>query len=630
MNRLLFLLLPAVVLLLPAISAGASAGDGSSLEAPGRVINLDPILISAKRTFDYDTSRSVPENAVVYTTEDWSLFPSYSVPAFLNYIPGVDVSLGYEFGLASDITIHGSQARQVLVMVDDIPFNTQLSGQSNPSQLPLAASKRIEIIKGAASSAWGSSLGGVVNVITADAGQSPVPMVKLSERFAEYETVQHDLSLSGKTGETGYLLSGSFFDTAGTGTDTDSRKSEFLGKLSQPINDLVRVTGTFGYSGAAVRSEIRRNNRRYFRPYQARYGKFQLEPLQPGDWNYKIAYKFNNQDLTTDTYNILTGQQLGSSVGRHVFHGLSLNTDFRLRADDLLVVGSDFEWQEIKSNNYLNSSKKISIQAPYANYTCRIAPWDFIPGIRFDNNDRFGSQWSPSFGTVYNFSEQTRGRFKVSRAFNAPPLMWIYNDDPAFLVGPNLDLKAERGVQYEWGIETRLERLKIDLSWYWADIKDALSIVYNSDLGLFRAENIRKFRRQGVDLELKYPLSKLWTLFAGGAFNHSVNRTTGQIVRGNGSTRQSFTWGAQYKTQGGLGVNFYGYYKRWDSSAAAEPNDRKPIFDLKITQDLRHLCASADVQLFLNIHNITNSKYWSDISYPLPGRYFEGGFSLQF
>ena len=597
---------------------------------PGRLIHLEPIIITAKRVLDDDTVQSVAENAIVYTEKDWGLFPSYSAPAFLNYIPGLDVSPGHEFGKAADITIHGSQARQVLVMVDDIPFNTQLSGQSNLNQLPFNALKQIEIIKGASSSAWGSSLGGVVNVITQDVGQTPVPVVKLSERFAEFETVQHDLNVAGQSGETGYLVSGSFFDTAGTGTDTDSHRSEFFSKLSRPVHDLMRITAAFGYSGAVVQSEIRRTNRQYYRPYQARYGKVQLEPVQDGDWNYKIAYKYNNQDLTADTYNSLTGQQLFSSIGRHVFHGISVSTDYRVRAEDVLVLGSDFEWQGIKSNNYLNSSKNISIQAPYTNYTCRIDQWDFIPGLRFDNNNRFGSQWSPSLGTVYRFTERTRGRFKVSRAFHAPPLMWIYNDDPAFLVGPNLDLKAERGFQYEWGVETQYKRLQFDVSWYWADIKDALSIVYNSDLGLFRAENIRKFRRQGVDAQLSYPLSESWTVFAGGAFNHSVNRTTGQIVRGNGSTRQSFTWGAQYHNQGGLGVNMYGYYKRWDSSAAVEPNDRKPIFDVKITQDLRDICPRTDAQIFLNIHNIANSKYWADFSYPLPGRYFEGGFSFRF
>ena len=35
-------------------------------------------------------------------------------------------------------------------MVDDIPFNTQLSGQANPSRLPVDNIERLEVIEGAA------------------------------------------------------------------------------------------------------------------------------------------------------------------------------------------------------------------------------------------------------------------------------------------------------------------------------------------------------------------------------------------------------------------------------------------------------------------------------------------------
>jgi hypothetical protein len=37
-----------------------------------------------------------------------------------------------------------------------------------------------------------------------------------------------------------------------------------------------------------------------------------------------------------------------------------------------------------------------------------------------------------------------------------------------------------------------------------------------------------------------------------------------------------------------------------------------------------------DLELFLNLYNLTNSKYWSSPTFPLPERYFEGGVSVSF
>ncbi len=595
------------------------------------IIYLKPIIVSAKRTESFGLEESyVAENATVITRDEINNLPARNLTEALRYVPGVDIAPGFKFGQASAVTIHGSNARHVLLMVDDIPFNTHLSGQANPTQIPLMNVKQIEVIKGASSSAWGSSLGGVINVLTQDVGDTAVPKISLKETYAEYETTQHDLNLSGKIQDAGYLLSGSFFSADGIGANDDVKESKFFGKIAQPLGEDFNISASFGYSGAKAVDEVIRSHRLYERPYQARYGKLQLGYEPRDDFNCKIAYKYNNQDISTDIYNTLTAQQLSSTVSHHVFHGLSLNADYRFENDDLLVAGADFEWQEIKSNNYLTSSQDISIQAPYMNYTFQQERWELIPGIRFDNADRFGNQWSPSLGYVYHFNSNTLGRAKVARDFNAPPLLWIFNDDPTLLVGPNPDLKAERGILYELGLETEVKKLNAKLNWYWADIKDALNIVFNSDLGVFRAENVRKFRRQGVEGNLRYKLSPEWQIYGNAGFNHSVNRTTRQIVRGNGTARQSFQLGVQYKHDKGFGCHLLGSYNRWDSVPSQEPNDRKPVFDLKVTQDFKRIFHHTDVQFFVHVYNIANSKYWSDISFPDPERYFEGGFVLSF
>jgi outer membrane receptor protein involved in Fe transport len=312
---------------------------------------------------------------------------------------------------------------------------------------------------------------------------------------------------------------------------------------------------------------------------------------------------------------------------------MSLNGSMDIFEYSTLVIGADFDWHALKSNRYLDRGKNISMQAPYMNATIPWDQWDFITGVRYDHNQRFGSQTSPSFGMVYHFEDlrETLMRAKVSRGFNAPPLLWIFNNDPSAFVGANPDLKAERSTAYEAGLETNLlPSLAVGLNFYRADVKDAIALVFDAGNGVFIQKNFRKFRRIGGELLLNYRLNDELALYTSGAFNDVENKATGQQVRDAGIARQKFTLGTDYKNAHGFGVNVSGYYNRWSSAASLRPNDRKPIFDMKLTKEFKGAAPNIDVETFLNIHNLTNSKYWSSISFPLPERYFEGGFSVKF
>src|SRR5262249_34430965 len=149
----------------------------------------------------------------------------------LKYLPGVDVKVNTEFGQASSLSMNGSDSRQVLLMVDGIPFNTQLSGQANPARVPLEIIDRIEIIKGGLSSVWGSSLGGVINVITKDTGSKAGIHGTLNSSYGEFATIRNSFDMSGKAGKAGYFLAGSFLDTDGPMAATEAKEKKGFGKL---------------------------------------------------------------------------------------------------------------------------------------------------------------------------------------------------------------------------------------------------------------------------------------------------------------------------------------------------------------------------------------------------------------
>jgi len=599
----------------------------NSWKLSSEFINLGTIFITAKRS-DSEEEHTA-ENVMVYTREDIERSSANNLGEAVKYMPGVDISVTNQFGQATALTIHGSASRQVLVMIDGIPFNTQISGQADPTIIPVEHIERIEVIKGASSSAWGSSLGGVINVITKDTGNSAIPTGQFKSTFAEFGTTKNSLELAGKISELGYFVSGSYLETNGTRARSDVQENKIFGKLSYPLTDNTKITGSFGYTGAHVHDGIFSDDTWVSMPYIARYGKINLENQQD-DFNINIAYKYNDQDILSDTYVASTGDLDSSNLYYNTYQGVSITGSLHLRDKDVWAFGSDFDWHEFKSNNFLDNSKRISMQTPYMNYTYKWHNWDFIPGLRYDHNQQFGSQTSPSLGMIYHFEDarQSLARFRVSRAFNAPPLMWIYSDDASQWVGPNPDLKAERATMYEAGFETKpFASVKIKLDLYRADVKDALALVW--DAGVYKYDNFKKFRRQGAELSLHYQVNDDLTLRASGAFTDVENRETRKLVRDADIARQSFSLGANYKNEKGSGFHLYGSYRRW-SADPGEANDRKFILDAKLTQEFKDVKGNIDLEIFLNIYNLTNSKYWSNPDYPLPRRYFEGGFSLKF
>jgi iron complex outermembrane receptor protein len=81
--------------------------------------------------------------------------------------PGVAVDDYGGLGHLATVSIRGSTASGVLVLLDGMPLNTGLGGGVDLSSIPRSWIDRIEIVRGAEGAHYGSgSLGGVVNVIT--------------------------------------------------------------------------------------------------------------------------------------------------------------------------------------------------------------------------------------------------------------------------------------------------------------------------------------------------------------------------------------------------------------------------------------------------------------------------------
>jgi len=595
-------------------------------------IELEKIIVTSKRT--PVGLGEVTDDVIVVTEEEIKTFPAQDLGEALKYVPGVDIKPRQGFGRANTVVIRNADPRQVRVMIDGIPLNTQTGGSVNVSMIPIENVEKIEVIKGAASHIWGSSLGGVVNVITKDTGDTVVPKGSLTATLSEYRTKKESLDLSGKAGIFSYYLFSSYMESGGEGPRDDVLEKKGFAKVSYDLDDMGKVFGAWGYSGGDINNGVYPDDRTWdAQPYRLRYGKIGWEAGFADDIDVSVELKNSRQDITTKYhFNAATDVPWLKVQYRDILYQLSAKSTMHPRGKDLLVFGADLDWAAIKSSTYFYlvaatsvTTKSLKAQAPYINYTLRLRPWDFNLGLRYDHNSEFGSQLSPSAGVVYRTKKlpDTLFRANVSRAFNAPPLLWKYYESGIFETANNPDIKPERSWVYELGVESKPhENILWKLSLYRADVSNAIASDRNN-AGLTYMRNYQKFRRQGIELLNEVNIFEGLDFFWTAAFNDAENRATRETVMDGGKARKSVHIGLTYSNKKGLDASLLGNYDRWNEPASSEAKDRKMLYDLRMSQEY------ANMSLFLNILNLTNSKYWARKDFPIPPRYFEGGLILK-
>ncbi|HEX5580583.1 MAG TPA: TonB-dependent receptor plug domain-containing protein, partial [Gemmatimonadaceae bacterium] len=156
----------AVAATAPTVALPALATEAAAQARPdtARARRLDTVTVTVTRS--PARAGALPQQVQVVTASDLARTPSADLADALKKHAAVDV---IQFpGLLSGIGIRGFRpeysglVRRTLMLVDGRP-----SGVSNLATVDLAGIERIEVLKGPASSLYGSSaMGGAVNVVT--------------------------------------------------------------------------------------------------------------------------------------------------------------------------------------------------------------------------------------------------------------------------------------------------------------------------------------------------------------------------------------------------------------------------------------------------------------------------------
>ena len=125
---------------------------------------LDPLIITATRSAERlsQTTRSV----TVVGAEDIAARGTRTVADALRSVPGLDVVRTGALGATTSIFMRGSNANHTVVLIDGVKVNLA-GGAINFSDLSVDNIERVEVVRGSASTLYGSgAIGGVIHIIT--------------------------------------------------------------------------------------------------------------------------------------------------------------------------------------------------------------------------------------------------------------------------------------------------------------------------------------------------------------------------------------------------------------------------------------------------------------------------------
>jgi len=591
----------------------------------------------------------VAENITVVTAREIEEMNAHTVAEVLNRIPGLFVNFNQDFGAASLIYTQGSEERHVLVLLDGIPWNFLASGAAETNSIPVGIIERVEVIKGPASSAWGSSLGGVINIITKQVRVAKGPSGSVSGSYGKEKTQDYRAEVSGLIGPAGYYIYGGRQYSDGLLASRDFDNHSFYSKFHVPLSEKVNVGLSIGYSdpktglGDFPSGDISSSgeSRTFFTAGS-------LEAYLTRELSINLSlYRFDQKfDLMNDalglgmvgsagepyldtTYDEAKTGGSGKLVWTHGSHTAVLGMDIEKGAlDQTLHAGSFLQSMGLPETTVTHPD--IEKWALYVNDTIVIDRWSITPGVRYDHNSITGSFTSPSLGITYRLGEETIVRASVARGFTIPPLSWTSGG--SLFLDPNPDLEPEKVWSYQAGVESAaLKYLWAKATFFRHELEDALVMEpYGGEAPMFNDiyVNRGKIRRQGLEIEAEtIPVYNL-SLMTGFVYVNSKPPSE----RGFQDI-YSCNLGLRYDNRKSLIVQIFGHYVWWDfDDISKEQWDAEYddfIWDLNITKKIYEKKMNT-MKLFVTAHNLFNGSQYTFGESKNPDRWMEAGIRIGF
>jgi len=486
------------------------------------------------------------------------------------YLPG-SVS---NVGTVPSIYMRGASSGRSLILIDGMPVGdpSMISNEFDLNLVPLNLIERIEILKGAQSTLYGSdAIGGVINIITKN---KSIPVLSGDFSTGSYGTKKMNLQHSNTLGKFNYAVGYGNETATGFSAATDiTGKNNFdkdgyanknwFANINYTFNqhwNLKASTHQTSYNADIDYGAFKDDKDEQFHNATKLTGfvlKYKKEKTV-----FQLQYQLSTQDRqykndSADRINTIfeDNQYTGKSHYADAFYATSVSKNIQW------IMGGDFRYgsyqqtyASISDYGPYNDNFKDTFQYQTALYSSLLIndasnKWVLELGGRLNKHDRYGTNQTFTISPSYKLSSTFRLMASASTGYKAPSLYQLsYNEQ----------LKPEQSFNTEIGIDYKTNPLFVRAVYYNRTIDNGIDFNY-IDYNFF---NYIQQKVNGLELEFNWKANEKnnftanYTLMNGQETNQNRVTTTDTITYNYLLKRPKNSMGIQWTYQASPKLSF--------------------------------------------------------------------------
>ncbi len=657
------------------IVIGASSAEELIIEMESAYFGIDEVFVTASRNQQHISLAAASTELV--TAKQLKEKNIQTFEQALDGLNGITVTRSSTSNVQT-VSIRGASevagggvGNRVLLLIDGRPAISPESGGVLWNLVPLSSIARIEVVKGAYSSLYGSSaMGGVIQVITKEPEaksqtglhfeygvHNPLPKDSGYDKYRDFYTLA--LTRSGRSGRMSYL-----FDTSLRSTDGNREKTAFklfntYTKIKYQLSGLRTIQFSANFN--KINNDTPATWINAFRPYEVaahRSDDYQkrketnidlyYEAITDKEIKYssRFYYYQNNSELTfnDDPDNDTTNVNIGTSqiVAKEFILAKRIGnvSQVNIFSDNghEIIIGSDvlYDITDGTPDTLLYGEHSAYNLAFYLQDEWRIKEKMIVTtGFRFDYYEIIKAyhqvHLSPKISAVYKWNANVSSRLLLAQAFRNPSIAERFikfeqGGGLRFVPNPGLtterlDLSAELGTKWSFN-----KRWSSDVALFYNNYSNLISFqrlsAANEPL-LYQVINLKKAIMQGAELKLNYHHGKGLSMGAGYTYldarDNSPNRINDQLAY---KVKHSFYVDIN-KYWEHFSLHFNARYRSAIEEVFIYPGSEPDAFWLLDLRAAYHI--KEGYSLYLAVKNMTNSQYEELERYRMPGRSFSIG-----
>lgn len=528
--------------------------------------NMDEVVITATRTERKLGNVTVPVSII--TQKNIQQAGSLRLNDILAEQTGLSLTTGFGAG----VQMQGLNPDYTLILINGENVIGRTAGILDLNRFTVGNIKKIEIVKGPSSSLYGSeAMAGVINIIT---DNTPSKQLSASLRYGTYNTMDANINFSHKIKK--LTLNGLLNNY---NSDGFSIRPFTIERTVAPI---WRITNQWNFS-YALSDKVKIN---FLARYHYEKIKNKIATSNVGSTTYtdgkeiqkdlnlipSVDIQFNNRTKSTFRFNnsiFEAAQNLESAVSssyndyfKQSLHRAENQTDFTINKQWVINSGLGYLAETVKSSRYDNVNEIKRNAVVYAFSQVEYKPSEkitAITGIRYDDNQKYASAFSPKLSVLYKHNKQLSFTGSIGRGFKAPDFRQLYLNFTNTAAGSYsvfgsleaqeqinklqglgqiatiendyyalADLKPEFSTGINFGINWTNNWFTSKINFFRNDIdnliESRLVATYNNGAQIFSYLNVRKALTEGFEINNTIPIHKYVTLAAGYQFLYTANK----------------------------------------------------------------------------------------------------------